>query len=50
MSLLGNPEILILDEPTFGVDPLSRKLILKILRAMKTTTIIYATQNLDEAE
>ncbi len=51
-ALLGNPEILILDEPTNGLDPqgiaYTRELILKI--AEKGMTIIIASHLLDEIQ
>ncbi len=50
--LLSNPALIILDEPTTGVDPLSRMEFLEILNELKKegTTIIIATPYLDEAE
>lgn len=52
MSLLGNPEIIFLDEPTTGVDPKNRLEIWKIIRELKQAgkTIFLTTQNLDEAD
>jgi ABC-2 type transport system ATP-binding protein len=51
-ALLGNPEVLILDEPTNGLDPQGiaqiRELILKI--AMEGITIIIASHLLDEVQ
>lgn len=50
-SLLGSPELLILDEPSVGVDPLSRKELFKLVRgaANNGTTVIWSTAYLDEA-
>lgn len=50
--LLSSPEILILDEPTTGVDPLSRIEFFNIMEDLKKEgkTIIMATPYLDEAE
>jgi len=50
--LLSSPEILILDEPTTGVDPLSRIEFFNIMEDLKEEkkTIIMATPYLDEAE
>jgi ABC-2 type transport system ATP-binding protein len=52
-SLVRAPELLLLDEPTAGVDPLSRhelwQIILRLVREQQTTVII-STSYLDEAE
>lgn len=52
LALLGQPPILILDEPTSGVDLQSRQLILELLRQenARGTTILYASHELDEVE
>jgi ABC-2 type transport system ATP-binding protein len=52
MSLIGNPPIVFLDEPTTGLDPQGR---LEVWRAVKElaghgTTVLLTTQYLDEAE
>ncbi len=51
-SLIHNPEILLLDEPTTGVDPLSRRDFWKILFSLKKNgmTILITTPYLGEAE
>jgi ABC-2 type transport system ATP-binding protein len=50
-GILNNPKILFLDEPTVGIDPQSRNLILEKLSSMKTnTTIIYTTHYMGEVE
>ncbi len=50
-TLLGNPEFLILDEPSVGVDPISRKDLMKMVRNMisSETTVLWSTAYLDEA-
>lgn len=50
-SLINNPGILILDEPTTGLDPQSRLLIWEKVRQLQRegVTIILATHNMDEA-
>ena len=51
-GILHKPEILILDEPTTGVDVQSRSMILDFLRKTNEhgTTIIYTSHYLEEAE
>ena len=49
-SLLNKPKILILDEPTNGLDPLGVKKIFDILKEMKNTTIIISSHMLSEIE
>jgi ABC-2 type transport system ATP-binding protein len=52
MSLIGNPPVIFLDEPTNGLDPEAR---IKVWQAVKElaehgTTVLLTTQYLDEAE
>lgn len=51
-AIMNNPEILILDEPTEGLDPLSRIKLKNILKEFrnKNKTVIMATHNLQEVE
>ncbi len=51
-SLIHKPKILFLDEPTTGVDPVSRRDFWKILASLKKDgiTIVLTTPYLDEAE
>lgn len=51
-ALLHQPKVIILDEPTAGVDVQSRNMILDFLSDLKTTgtTIIYSSHVLEEAE
>lgn len=52
IALLGNPEILILDEPTTGMDVNARKTFWDSMHALADAgkTIIFATHYLEEAE
>jgi ABC-2 type transport system ATP-binding protein len=51
-SLLHNPKILVLDEPTVGVDPQNRNHIFEVIEKLNNEgmTIIYTTHYLEEAE
>lgn len=50
-TLLGTPEFLLLDEPSVGVDPISRRDLMKMVRDMISpeTTVLWSTAYLDEA-
>jgi ABC-2 type transport system ATP-binding protein len=52
IALLHEPPLLILDEPTVGIDPVLRLSIWKELKALnkKGTTIVLTTHVMDEAE
>ena len=50
MSLLGCPHIEFLDEPTTGVDPVSRRSLFKMLKNLQDCSIILTTHRMDEAE
>lgn len=51
-ALLKKPRILILDEPSVGVDPISRQDLIAMVNSMldKNTTVLWSTAYLDEAE
>ena len=51
-SLVGEPQVLFLDEPTTGLDPRSRLGMWEIIRSLvaKGTTTLLTTQYLDEAD
>ncbi len=52
IGLLGQPQLLLLDEPTVGVDPQSRHFLLDAIAALPTagTTVIYTSHYMDEIE
>jgi ABC-2 type transport system ATP-binding protein len=52
MSLIGDPPVLFLDEPTTGLDPQSRIEVWRTIRELagQGTTVLLTTQYLDEAE
>ncbi|HUI27790.1 MAG TPA: ABC transporter ATP-binding protein [Candidatus Kryptonia bacterium] len=52
ISLIHRPRLLLLDEPTVGVDPHSREHIFEIVRGLRAagTAILYTTHYMEEAE
>ena len=52
MSLIGNPPVIFLDEPTTGLDPQARIEVWEAVKelAARGTTVLLTTQYLDEAE
>ena len=52
MAALAEPQLLVLDEPTTGVDPDSRTAILALIKAeaARGATVVVATTYIDEAE
>ncbi len=51
ISLINSPKILFLDEPTLGLDVLSRRELWQIIKSIKNiTTIILTTHYMEEAE
>lgn len=50
MSLVSCPTIEFLDEPTTGVDPVSRRSLFKMLKNLSESSIVLTTHRMDEAE
>ncbi len=53
LALVGNPELMFLDEPTSQLDPQARRVVWNILldeRSNKGTTIVVTTHQMEEAE
>jgi ABC-2 type transport system ATP-binding protein len=52
MSLIGNPSVIFLDEPTTGLDPQSRNSMWETIKQLASngTTVFLTTQYLDEAD
>ena len=52
VSSMGDPELLIMDEPTKGFDPVNRRLLMNIIeeRRKAGATIIYVTHQMEEVE
>jgi ABC-2 type transport system ATP-binding protein len=48
ITLYQDSSILILDEPTSGIDPMGRKEILQVLRSLHDKTILLSSHHLDE--
>jgi len=52
ITIMGNPKLLILDEPTKGFDPVNRRLLMDVIDELhqKGATIILITHYMDEVE
>ena len=52
MTLVGDPQVIFLDEPTTGLDPRSRRTVWGIIRDLSAggTTVLLTTQYLEEAD
>ena len=52
LGIVGNPELLFLDEPTTGLDPAARRTTWDLIRALaaKGTTVLMSSHYMDEVE
>jgi ABC-2 type transport system ATP-binding protein len=52
VALLGEPELLVLDEPTVGLDPVLREQLWRLFRSLASQgkTVIISSHVMDEAE
>lgn len=52
ITILGDPELLILDEPTKGFDPVNRRLLMEIIEEhqQKGATVVMVTHQMEEVE
>ena len=51
LALIGNPKVILLDEPTTGLDPKNRRRVWGLLQEMKSrSTIVLTSHSLEEAE
>lgn len=49
-ALMLCPKVLFLDEPTSGVDPVSRRSLNRMVKKMKMASVLLTTHRMDEAE
>lgn len=52
ITIINNPELIILDEPTKGFDPVNRRLLMEIIEEhqAKGATVVMITHQMDEVE
>lgn len=52
VTIMNNPKLLILDEPTKGFDPVNRRLLMEIIeeRQREGTTVVFITHQMEEVE
>ncbi|KAH9493243.1 ATP-binding cassette sub- A member 3 [Bulinus truncatus] len=52
ISIIGNPEFIMLDEPTAGMDPIARRKLWDVLRLIRTSgrTLVLTSHSMEECE
>ena len=50
MTLIISPHAEFLDEPTTGVDPVSRRSLFHLIKHLKESAVLLTTHRMDEAE
>lgn len=52
VTIMNDPDILILDEPTKGFDPINRRLLMRIIEShqKKGATVVFVTHQMEEVE
>jgi ABC-2 type transport system ATP-binding protein len=52
LALIGKPELVVLDEPSTGLDPVARRDLWNLLRRLRSTgvSIVLSTHSMEEAE
>ena len=54
LALIGNPKVVLLDEPSTGMDPYSKRFMWRIISNLSTknkeTTVVFTTHSMEEAE
>jgi ABC-2 type transport system ATP-binding protein len=52
LALVGRPEVVVLDEPTSGIDPAGRQVVREVIRSLRDegTSVLVTTHDLAEAE
>jgi ABC-type multidrug transport system ATPase subunit len=51
VSLIGNPLVVYMDEPTTGMDPINRRHVWDVIEAAKQDrTVVLTTHNMEEAD
>ena len=51
ISLIGNPKVILLDEPSAGMDPMARRFMWTVIQGIsKKSAVVLTTHSMEEAE